>query len=317
MSSPEIPVLEVRGLIRKFGDRVAVNGIDLVVQRGESVGLLGPNGAGKTTTLGMICGLTRPTSGIVRIHGQPIVSDDDPTKARIGLVPQELALIEPLSAQENLQLCGALYGLHGARLRDAIHAALDFVGLVDRASDRVSTFSGGMKRRVNLAAALLHDPDILFLDEPTVGVDPQSRNAIFDNVEELRRRGKTIVYTTHYMEEVERLCDRVIILDEGRVVADDTLANLRSQMGSACQLRIELDRSPDALVAAITALDGVLEVRVSGDGLSVRVDSIDIGLERILPVLRSAGLNCRHVDSQRPSLEHIFLQLTGRSLRDG
>lgn len=238
-------------------------------------------------------------------------------KAKVGLVPQELALIELLSARENLLLCGALYGMRGAALQEAIASALGFVGLADRAADRFATFSGGMKRRINLAAALLHDPEILFLDEPTVGVDPQSRNAIFDNVEALRRRGKTIVYTTHYMEEVERLCDRVIILDQGKVVADDSLTRLRSRVGTATDLRIDLDGPAESLVPVLREVAGVLGVRAAGTEIHIQVESVAAGLEAILPLIRREGLACRNVDSHRPSLEHIFLQLTGRNLRDG
>jgi len=189
--------------------------------------LLGPNGAGKTTTVSMIAGLVAPVSGQVLIGGQALTGDTDPRKRRIGLVPQDLALYDELSALANLRFFGALYSLDSVALEQAIGAALDLVGLTERAKDRVGTFSGGMKRRLNLAASLLHDPDILLLDEPTVGVDPQSRNAIFSNLETLRSRGKALLYTTHYMEEVERLANRVVIIDHGRVVASDTLAGLQ------------------------------------------------------------------------------------------
>ena len=317
MSQPGTPILEVENIVRHFGDRKAVAGVSFTVAAGESVGLLGPNGAGKTTTLSLICGLLSPTSGSVRILGSSIRADDDPAKARFGLVPQELALIEALSARENLALCGALYRMHGEVLTQAIQSALELVGLADRAADRVSTFSGGMKRRVNLAAALLHDPEILFLDEPTVGVDPQSRNAIFENVEELRRRGKTVIYTTHYMEEVERLCDRVIILDHGQVVSDDSLKALKSRVSAGFELRFELDGTEPRDLSALKALAGVRQVSWTDTELRVQVDSMEEGLERVLAELRRAGVHFHHLDSRRPSLENIFLQLTGRNLRDG
>jgi len=317
MSQPGTPILEVENLVRLFGDRKAVGGVSFTVAAGESVGLLGPNGAGKTTTLSIVCGLLRPTSGSVRILGHSLRADDDPAKARFGLVPQELALIEALSARENLALCGSLYRLHGDALAKAIQNALEFVGLADRANDRVSTFSGGMKRRVNLAAALLHDPDILFLDEPTVGVDPQSRNAIFENVEELRRRGKTVIYTTHYMEEVERLCDRVIILDHGRVVSDDSIKALKSRVSAGFELRFELDGAEPRDLSSLKGLAGVRQVSWTDTELRVQVDSMEDGLEQVLAELRRAGVHFHHLDSRRPSLENIFLQLTGRNLRDG
>ncbi|HUR32733.1 MAG TPA: ABC transporter ATP-binding protein [Vicinamibacterales bacterium] len=220
-------MLEVRGLRKTYGDLVAVQDVSFALGTGELVGLLGPNGAGKTTTVSMIAGLVTPASGQVLIGGSPLAGDTDPKKRRIGLVPQDLALYDELSALANLRFFGALYDLQPADLERAIGASLQLVGLSERATDRVGTFSGGMKRRLNLAASLLHDPDILLLDEPTVGVDPQSRNAIFSNLETLKAQGKAILYTTHYMEEVERLADRVVIIDHGRVIAADTLAGLQ------------------------------------------------------------------------------------------
>ena len=220
-------MLEVRTLRKTYGDLVAVHDVSFSVQPGEVVGLLGPNGAGKTTTVSMIAGLVTPTAGEVLIEGAPLAGDTDPKKRRIGLVPQDLALYDELSALQNLRFFGALYDLTPTALESAIRSSLELVGLAERAKDRVGTFSGGMKRRLNIAASLLHDPDILLLDEPTVGVDPQSRNAIFDNLETLKARGKGLLYTTHYMEEVERLADRVVIVDHGRVVASDTLEGLQ------------------------------------------------------------------------------------------
>ena len=222
-------VLEVQTLRKAFGTLVAVDDVSFSVEAGTLVGLLGPNGAGKTTTVSIVAGLLAPDEGEVLIAGKRIAGDTDPGKRRVGLVPQDLALYDELSARANLTFFGALFNLSGAALEKAMGEALELVGLADRAKNRVKTFSGGMKRRLNLAAGLLHDPDILLLDEPTVGVDPQSRNAIFDNLGVLRGRGKAIVYTTHYMEEVERLADRVVIIDHGKVVANDTLAGLRSK----------------------------------------------------------------------------------------
>ncbi len=223
-------VLEVRNLRKSFGDRAAVNDVSFRLEAGQLLGLLGPNGAGKTTTVSIISGLVRPDSGSVLVDGRPLSGDTDSSKRRIGLVPQDLALYEELSARSNLRFFGALYDLSGAALDAAIRSALTLVGLADRERDLVRTFSGGMKRRLNLAAGLLHDPDILLLDEPTVGVDPQSRNAIFDNLELLKRRGKGLLYTTHYMEEAERLADRIVVIDRGAVIADETLAGLHALM---------------------------------------------------------------------------------------
>jgi ABC-2 type transport system ATP-binding protein len=220
-------MLDIRKLRKSFGDLVAVDDVSFTVARGELVGLLGPNGAGKTTTVSMITGLIRPDRGEVLIDGAPLGGDTDPKKRRIGLVPQDLALYDELSASANLRFFGSLYNLTGKALDEAIRSSLHLVGLGDRERDAVRTFSGGMKRRLNLAAGLLHNPDILLLDEPTVGVDPQSRNAIFDNLEELKSRGKALLYTTHYMEEAERLADRIVVIDHGHVVADDTLSGMQ------------------------------------------------------------------------------------------
>jgi ABC-2 type transport system ATP-binding protein len=224
-------VLAADRLRKSYGDVAAVSDVSLSVSAGEIVGLLGPNGAGKSTTVGMIAGLLRPDGGEVRVNGAPLSGDTDPAKRAIGLVPQDLALFDELSARENLRFFGSLYAITGAALAAAIDEGLGFVGLKDRAKDKVKTFSGGMKRRLNLAAGLLHDPQLVLLDEPTVGIDPQSRNAIFDNLEALRGRGKALVYTTHYMEEAERLCDRVVIVDHGRVIASDTVKGLAATAG--------------------------------------------------------------------------------------
>jgi len=226
-------VLVVRNLRKSFGSLVAVDDVSFSIESGQLLGLLGPNGAGKTTTVSMLTGLLVPDRGEVLIAGHRLGGDTDPAKRRIGLVPQDLALYDELTARDNLNFFGALYGLSGGALDAAITSALELVELADRARDRVKTFSGGMKRRLNLAAGLLHDPDILLLDEPTVGVDPQSRNAIFDNLETLKRRGKALLYTTHYMEEAERLADRIVVVDHGSVIADDTLAGLTGRVAAA------------------------------------------------------------------------------------
>ena len=278
------PVLAADRLRKSYGAQVAVADVSFEVSAGEILGLLGPNGAGKSTTVGMIAGLLKPDTGEVRIHGAPLAGDTDPTKRKIGLVPQDLALFDELPARENLRFFGSLYGMGGASLDTAITSGLDFVGLGDRARDKVKTFSGGMKRRLNLAAGLLHDPEIVLLDEPTVGIDPQSRNAIFDNLEALRARGKALVYTTHYMEEVERLCERIVIVDHGRVIAADTVKGLYGRLPPSRRLTVELVEAPtDATLAALRAVPGVGAI----DGAGARGD-----------------------------LETVFLALTGRTLRE-
>ena len=226
-------MLNVEHLSRRFGERVAVDDVSFRIRPGETLGLLGPNGAGKTTAIAMICGITRADHGSVSLAGVSLAADERAYKRRFGLVPQDLALYDELSAWANLQLFGGLYGLLPDLLRSRADEALQLVDLADRRDERVKNFSGGMKRRLNIAAALLHDPDLILLDEPTVGVDPQSRNAIFDNLEVLKKRGKTLLYTTHYMEEAERLCDRILIMDRGKILADDTVAGLYRRLPGA------------------------------------------------------------------------------------
>ena len=309
-------MLKLNDLKKSYGNVVAVNGVSFRAGAGETVGLLGPNGAGKTTTVSIIAGLIRPDSGSVEIEGRPLAGDTDPIKRRIGLVPQDLALFDELTAQANLQLFAAIYGLDGAAAQRAIGEALALVGLSDRAHDRVKDYSGGMKRRLNLASALLHDPQILLLDEPTVGVDPQSRNAIFDNLEVLNSRGKTLLYTTHYMEEAERLCDRVVIIDHGQVVADDTLQGLYRLLPVTNLLVVELDTQERPPAADVEALPGVAlrETRMPERyAWAFRIWPRNAAR---LDWLVERGHRYHHVSSERADLETVFLTLTGRSLRD-
>ena len=314
----EGPILSARGLVRRYGNRLAFAGFDLEVHRGEAVGLLGPNGAGKTTTISMLAGLIRPDAGEVLIDGIAFVGEGDPRKRRVGLVPQDLALYAEVSAMDNLVFFGSLQGLSGSFLNRRCLESLEIVGLTPRSGDRVKTFSGGMKRRLNLAAALVHDPELLLLDEPTVGVDPQSRNAIFDNIEALRRAGKTILYTTHYMEEVERLCDRVVIMDHGRVIADDTVSGLRQRAVAAGRMAMELvDARDGAWLETLRSLSGVVTVSLAGNTLSLEVTEVDRGAAAVLACLADHGLRVTGFSTHQPRLEDVFLKLTGRSLRDG
>jgi ABC-2 type transport system ATP-binding protein len=296
-------MIEVRDLRKKFGEIAAVAGVSFDIREGETFGLLGPNGAGKSTTIGMLTGAIRPDSGSVRIGGR-----HEPTGAAtrtlIGLAPQSLSLYEELSAAENLGFFARLYNLSGTHLRDRIAWALEFAGLSDRRRDRVKTFSGGMKRRLNLAVALVHDPAIIILDEPTVGVDPQSRNHIFERIEHLRADGRTVVYTTHYMEEAQRLCDRVAVMDHGKLLDLDTVPALVERYGGRSVVKAELARSP----SDTSVLPATLQ------GLSLRFES-DRPLEEI-GRLSSAGVSFQTLEVARPDLASVFLTLTGRSLRD-
>lgn len=310
-------MLEAQGLKKAYGNLVAVDGISFQVAKGETIGLLGPNGAGKTTTVSMVAGLIAPDAGRILIDGAPVTGDTNPVKRKIGLVPQDLALFEELPAMANLQLFAALYGIRGMEASKAIGAALALTGLSDRAKDNVGTFSGGMKRRLNLASALLHDPSVLLLDEPTVGVDPQSRNAIFDNLETLKGEGKTLVYTTHYMEEAERLCDRIVIVDHGRVVANDTLAGLYRRLPATNKLLIDMvDGSRLGDLRSLQSVPGVQSADLAGNRLSVWLEDLSDGAPGVLGWLSAGGNRFENVFNEAPNLETVFLTLTGRSLRD-
>lgn len=310
-------VLAVDGLVKSFGALRAVDGVSFSLDRGQILGLLGPNGAGKTTTVSMICSLLQPDAGHVRVLGRPIAGDTDPLKQSIGLVPQDLALYEELSAHDNLRFFGALYALSGRGLEQAVGDALAFVGLSERAGDKVKTFSGGMKRRLNLAAGLLHDPQILLMDEPTVGVDPQSRNAIFENIQALQARGKAVLYTTHYMEEAERLCARVVIVDHGRVIADDSPRALAQRLPASCRLTVEVEEAPEGpWVVDLGSLAGVESAELDDGRLSVALKDLGAGAPAVLAFLAEAGVIYSHVTSERADLEAVFLALTGRGLRD-
>src|SRR5260370_1974925 len=275
-------MLEVKALKKTYGDVVALDGVSLRAGKGETVGLLGPNGAGKTTTVAAIAGLLRPDSGEVLIEGRPLRGDTDPIKRKIGLVPQDIALYDELSAADNLAFFRALYYLDGPTAKSAIAEAFELVGLADRAKDKVQTFSGGMKRGLNLAAALLHAPQILLLDEPTGGVDPQSRNAIFENLETLKKRGKTLLYTTHYMEEAERLCDRLVVIDPGRVIADDTLHGLYRLLPVRNLIAIDLAHADGVKPEQMLALPMVKSCDLQEGTLRVGVHDLSRGAPGVL-----------------------------------
>lgn len=309
-------LLQVDGISKSYGERRAVDGVSFQVRQGQTVGLIGPNGAGKSTTVGMICGLLRPDTGTITLDGAPVGLGASPAKANIGYVPQDLALYEDLPAIENLKLFGALYGLKGAHLKQRCDAVLALVNLADRARDKPSTFSGGMKRRLNIAAALLHDPQLLILDEPTVGVDPQSRNAIFDTLETLQAQGRSLIYTSHYMEEVERLADHIVIIDHGRVLADETPAALYQRLPAQAALHAELAVAPTAaLLGALRTQPGVTAIRTEGAALDIDL-AASVHAAPVLAWLAAQDTPVLHFATARTSLENIFLNLTGRSLRD-
>ena len=309
-------LLNVRGLSKSYGERRAVDGVSFQVQSGQTVGLIGPNGAGKSTTVSMICGLLRADAGSVELDGVAIAAGASDVKRKIGFVPQDLALYEELPARENLRLFAALYGIKGKPMAARCDEVLALVNLLDRAGDKPSTFSGGMKRRLNIAAALMHDPQLLILDEPTVGVDPQSRNAIFDTLEKLKAMGRSLIYTSHYMEEVERLADHIVIIDHGKVLADESPEALFRRLPSQAALRIELaDAAPQAVLDGIAALPGVTRVSAGAGGIGIELAASGDALP-VMAWLHGQGVRPLHFATARTKLEDIFLNLTGRSLRD-
>ena len=309
-------VLECRDLRKSYGDRVAVNGVGFSIARGESYGLLGPNGAGKTTTISMVCGLLERDAGDVIVDSKKLDVTSTDAKAAIGYVPQEVAIYPDLNARENLSFFAHLYGLGGKDLAARMDEVLEVTGLSDRADDRTDKYSGGMKRRLNIGIALLHRPKLLVLDEPTVGVDPQSRNAILSSVEQLSEQGMAVLYTTHYMEEAERLCDRVGIIDEGEIKAEGTRRELVAMLGE--KDHVTLSGTGD-LHAAATSIAMAPEVESAGpaDG---QIRMLVNGASRVLPdiLLRasSAGASITGVEIVEPDLEAVFLNLTGKALRD-
>ena len=309
-------VLAAVDLRKRYGDLEAVRGVSFEIREGETYGLLGPNGAGKTTTIAMICGLLARDGGSVTVDGRLIDVGAVAAKAGIGYVPQELALYPDLSARENLEFFGRLYGLGGAALRGRIGDVLDVVGLTDRAKDRTSTFSGGMQRRLNIAIGLLHRPRLLLLDEPTVGVDPQSRNAILESIAGLGREGMAILYTTHYMEEAERLCTRVAIIDAGEIRAEGTRRELVALMGVEDTVRLTLTGDVAAAAAAVAGVDGVTGTAAKDGELEILVADAHQRLPRLLDAVVGSGAVVRGVDLVSPDLEAVFLHLTGRALRD-
>ncbi len=312
------PILEVRDLIKKYGELVAVNGISFNIQEGEIFGLLGPNGAGKTTTISILSTLFPPTAGDAFVCGHSVVNEPMAVKRLIGIVPQEIALYESLSALENLKFWGQMYGLSGKALSMRIEEVLAQVGLQDRAKERIKTYSGGMKRRINIAVGLLHKPKLLFMDEPTVGIDPQSRRAILEAVKELNRSGMSILYTTHYMEEAQELSDRVGIIDHGELIALGTQEELTAQVGETDTLILHLGENEDPayLAESLLAMECVLQANPTDHEVAIVTPSAEKALAPVVSHTNSLGIYIYSVDMREPNLEAVFLHLTGRALRD-
>lgn len=304
------PVLEVAGVRKRFGRTTALDGVSLIVNDGEMFGLLGPNGAGKTTLLSILCGLAAADEGEVKLFGKPFQASDRELRRFVGIGTQDLSIYPDLSARENLRFFGKLYGIRGTELDARITELLAAVGLADRADDRAGTFSGGMKRRLNLAAAVVHRPRLLFLDEPTTGVDPQSRLHIFEQVKSLNAAGMTVIYTSHYMEEVQKLCKRIAILDAGKVLACDTLPNLLKLQDATMSFTL-----PGVSEQRLAEVPGVKRVEVK-DRIRLTVEDTGTALIHLAKLWAEMGVEPQNLTVREPTLERVFLQLTGRELRD-
>jgi ABC-2 type transport system ATP-binding protein len=313
--------IEVRDLHKSFGDLKAVQGANFTVQAGEIFSLLGPNGAGKTTTISMLCCLLRPDRGDALIMGHSIREEPVGVKSVLGVVPQEIALYEDLSARENLTFWGKMYGLRGATLKRRVDEILEIIGLSDRAGGRVAKFSGGMKRRVNIGVALLHKPKVIYMDEPTVGIDPQSRRNILDSVIDLKNQGMTVLYTTHYMEEAQELSDHIAIMDHGQMIACGTHAELVHIVGQMDRITLAINALArpaeiESLLAAWQAIAGVHKVTAEQGTVTLLVEDSNQALPALFEAASAASVRIAGVEIQEPNLESVFLHLTGRALRD-
>jgi len=311
-----VSAIEVQDLYKSFGENQAVQGVCFEVKQGEIFSLLGPNGAGKTTTISMLSCLLRPNHGDARVMGHSIRLDPMGVKSVLGVVPQDIALYEDLTARENLSFWGKMYGLRGLKLKSRVDEVLDVIGLRDRANERVGKYSGGMKRRVNIGVALLHKPKVIYMDEPTVGIDPQSRRNILDSVVKLKDDGMTVLYTTHYMEEAQELSDHIAIMDHGKMMANGTHDELVKLVGQQTRIDLILNGDGTNVMDSWRSIDGVSHVS-SEDGLvSVLVKDSNLVLPHLFEAAAKRSIRITSVDIREPNLEAVFLHLTGRALRD-
>ena len=309
-------MLEIRSLKKHFKNIKAVDDVSFRVNKGDIFGLLGPNGAGKSTTISMIATLTAPDSGQILFEGEDVAKKPKLLQQSLGLVPQEIALYPSLSGMENLMFWGRAYGLSGAALKARIREVSDIIGISERLSDRVKKYSGGMQRRINIGAALLHEPRLIIMDEPTVGIDPQSRNHILDTVRALAQGGATIIYTSHYMEEVDLLCNRLCIMDQGRIIASGTKDEIICSLGDQCELLLKLQKPDAQLIKDIESLDSVSRVSADGESVSIVANDADKATRAVLALAGQSAAGVVSFETKRASLETVFLNLTGRALRD-
>ncbi len=315
-SHPSTPAIQAQDLQKSFGETHAVQGVSFRAQQGEIFSLLGPNGAGKTTTISMLSCLLRPDHGDAHIMGHSIREDPQGVKSVLGVVPQEIAVYEDLTARENLTFWGKMYGLRGSTLRQRVEEVLEVIGLTDRARQGVGKYSGGMKRRVNIGVALLHKPQVIYMDEPTVGIDPQSRRNILDSVVALKDQGMMVLYTTHYMEEAQELSDHIAIMDHGKLIAFGTHEELVTLVGQQTRIDLSLSREASQVVEAWKAIDGVSSLSAEDGLVTVLVADSNLVLPRLFEVATRLSARITSVDIREPNLEAVFLHLTGRALRD-
>jgi len=317
MKKGGVNMLSIHDLKKSYHRKQVVGGISLEVGRGEAFGLLGPNGAGKSTTISMICGLLSYDEGDIQIAGLSVKDKPKAVKQKVGIVPQDIALYPTMSALDNLIFWGRMYGLKGRKVKERAFEVLQIVGLEDKAKDKIETFSGGMKRRINIGAALMHEPELLIMDEPTVGIDPQSRNHILETVKKLNKAGMTVIYTSHYMEEVEFLCERIAIMDHGKVIASGSKTELCSRLSGGTVLRMTAEPVTEAFVAELETLAGVEQATIQSETeLSLLLNEAQSPLAEVIQTAVRSGVNIMGLQREEANLESLFLKLTGRTLRD-
>lgn len=309
-------VIEIRDLVKKYGNNIAVDNINLSIDEGEIYGLLGPNGAGKSTTINMLCSLLKPNSGSLKIFGVDVQEHNMDVKKKIGLVPQNVAVYKDFTAYENVKFFGELYGLRGNKLKESVNKALEFVGLLDVAKDQAKSFSGGMVRRLNIACAIVHEPKLIIMDEPTVGIDPQSRNHILNAVKTLNKNGTTIIYTTHYMEEAENLCSKIGIIDKGKIIVEGSTDELKSMVSDKKTLQIRVDDVYKLEIENIKKIKGVSEIIIDQNCLTINTQKEINNLDILIKSITDSNVKILDLGFKEITLETIFLTLTGRSLRD-
>ncbi|MBP1969083.1 ABC-2 type transport system ATP-binding protein [Virgibacillus natechei] len=308
-------IAEMSNIVKRYGSSRVLDHVDIVIDEGEILGLLGPNGAGKTTLIHSLAGLIKTDSGEIKVFNEELQRNLSTIKSKIGLVTQEVTVFEDLTARENLEFFGGIYGLRGEELKKRVEETLRFVGLMDRAKQLPTKFSGGMKRRLNIACALVHEPKLIIMDEPTVGIDPQSRNHILESIRKLQQNGTTILYTTHYIEEVQAIASRVVVMDQGHVIAEGTVDELVENIQHEEKVQLEVEEGSEELAEQLQKINGVKQVIRNGDRFSIISRTGSGNLDRVLTVAKSTG-GVKSINVEKPTLEDVFLTLTGKTLRD-